>query len=170
MAQVIEFETLPRSTPTVKWPPDDQRGKVIPFMSQRKALYKPVCAAYEELDSESSRWPDRDEALYWASLEYAQPLILEEEPPLENSSDTMAKSSSGSPTVAQLDHETRDGISLFNGLILLCLALFWTNRMSVIRALHTGWVIGGFNGANARTLLRPLDRRDVSASYEPLIP
>jgi hypothetical protein len=55
MAQVIEFEILARFTPTVKWPPDDQRGKVIPFRSQRKALYKPVGAAYEELDSESSR-------------------------------------------------------------------------------------------------------------------
>ena len=86
MAQVIEFETLPRFTPTVKWPPDDQRGKVIPFMSQRKALYKPVCAAYEELDAESSRWPDRDEALFRASPEYAQPLIPEEEPLLEDSS------------------------------------------------------------------------------------
>ena len=86
MAQVIEFETLARFTPTVKWTPNHQRGKVIPFISQRKALYKPVCAAYEELDSESSRWPDRDEALYRASLEYAQPLILEEEPLLENSS------------------------------------------------------------------------------------
>lgn len=80
MAQVIEFKTLARFTPTVKWTPNHQRGKVIPFISQRGALYKPVCPAYEELDSESSRWPDRDEALYRASLEYAQPLILEEEP------------------------------------------------------------------------------------------
>jgi hypothetical protein len=95
--------------------------------------------------------------------------MLDEEPLLENSSDTMAKSSSGSPTVAQLDHKTKDGLSLFNGFILLLLALFWTNGMSVIRALHTGWVIGGFNGPNARTLLRPLDRKDVSASYESLL-
>lgn len=86
MAQVIEFETLARFTPTVKWTPNHQRGKVIPFISKRKAFYKPVCAAYEELDSESSRWPDRDEALFRASLGYAQPLILEEEPLLENSS------------------------------------------------------------------------------------
>jgi len=86
MAQVIEFETLARFTPTVKWTSNHQRGKVIPFISQRKALYKPVCATYEELDSESSRWPDRDGALYRASLEYAQPLKLEEEPLLENSS------------------------------------------------------------------------------------
>jgi hypothetical protein len=112
MAQVIEFETLARFTPPVKWTPNHQRGKVIPFISPRKALYKPVCAAYEELDSESSRWPDRDEALYRASLEYAQPLILEEEPLLENSSNINAKSSSGSSywacstTVAHLDHET----------------------------------------------------------------
>ena len=86
MAQVIAFETLARFTPAVKWPRGQQRGKVIPFISQRKALYKPVCAAYEELDSESSRWPDRDEALYRGALEYAQPLIVEEEPLLENSS------------------------------------------------------------------------------------
>jgi hypothetical protein len=176
MAQVIEFETLARFTPTVKWTPDHQRGKVIPFISQRKALYKPVCAAYEELDSESSRWPDRDEALYRAALEYAQPLILEEETLLENSSNMNGEELFGviilpcSPTVAQLEHETRDGITLFNRLILLFLALFWTNGMSVIRALHTGWVMGGFNGANARTLLRPLNRKDVSASYESLIP
>jgi hypothetical protein len=78
MAQVIEFETVARFTPTVKWTPNHQRGKVIPFISPRKALYKPVCAA------DSSRWPDRDEALYRASLEYAQPLILEEDPRLEN--------------------------------------------------------------------------------------
>ena len=86
MAQVIEFDTLARLTPTVKWPPDEQRGKVIPFLSQREVSDELVCAAYEELDSESSRWPDRDEALYGASLEYAQPLKLEEEPLLENSS------------------------------------------------------------------------------------
>ena len=72
MGQVIEFESLARSTTTAKWPPDHQRGKVIPFMSQRKALYKPVCTVYEELDSESPRWPDRDEAFYRAALEYAQ--------------------------------------------------------------------------------------------------
>ena len=86
MAQIIEFETLVRFTQTGKWTPNHQRGKVIPLISKRKALYKPVCAAYEELDSESSRWPDRDEALFRASLGYAQPLILEEEPLLENSS------------------------------------------------------------------------------------
>jgi hypothetical protein len=97
MAQVIEFESLARFTPTSKWPRDDQRGKVIPFISQRKALYKPVCAAYEELQSQSSRWPNCDDAFYRVALEYAQQLILEEDPLLENSSDTMAKSPSGSP-------------------------------------------------------------------------
>ena len=86
MAQVIEFETQTRFTTTVKWTPNQQRGKVVPFKSQRKASYTPVCAAYEEIDAESSRWPDRDEALYQASLQYAQPLILEEEPLSENSS------------------------------------------------------------------------------------
>jgi hypothetical protein len=62
MAQVIEFDTLARFTPTVKWPPNEQRGKVIPFMSQREVSEELVCAAYEELDPESSRWPERDEA------------------------------------------------------------------------------------------------------------
>jgi hypothetical protein len=125
MAQVIEFETLARFTPTVKWPRDDQRGKVIPFMSQRKASYKPVCAVHEKLDSECSRRPDRDEAFYRAGLEYAQPLILQEESIFKNSSGSMAKSSSGFHTgpvlrhVTHLHHETRDGISLSDWLILL---------------------------------------------------
>ena len=123
MAQVIEFETLARFTSTVKWTPNHQRGKVIPFISQWKASYKPVCAAYEELDSESSRWPDRDKALYRASLEYPQPLILEEEPLLENSSNINGEELLGvlipgwPPTVAHLDHETGDGVPLFNRLI-----------------------------------------------------
>jgi hypothetical protein len=39
-------------------------------------------------------WPERDEAPYQAALEQAQPLRLEEEPPLENSSNAMAKRSS----------------------------------------------------------------------------
>jgi hypothetical protein len=54
MAQVIEFETLARLTPTIKWPPTDQkRGKIIPFLSHREASDEAVCAPYEELDSES---------------------------------------------------------------------------------------------------------------------
>jgi hypothetical protein len=69
MAQVIEFDTLARFAPTIKWAPDEQRGKVIPFMSQREVSDELVCAAYEELDSESSRWPERDEAPCQAALE-----------------------------------------------------------------------------------------------------
>ena len=61
MAQVIEFYTLARFTPTVNWTPDEQRGKVIPFMSQREVPDELVCAAHEELDSDSYRWPERDE-------------------------------------------------------------------------------------------------------------
>jgi hypothetical protein len=80
MAQVIEFCTLARFTPTVKWAPDEQRGKVIPFLSQREVSAELVCAAHEELDSKFSRWPERDEAPYQAALEQAQPLRLEEEP------------------------------------------------------------------------------------------
>ena len=108
VAQVIEFDTLARFTPAVKRRTGEQRGKVIPFISQRwEVSDELVCAAYEELDSESSRWPDRDEALYRAALEYAQPLILEEEPLLENASNingeelfgvlTMGLFSDGSP-------------------------------------------------------------------------
>jgi hypothetical protein len=80
MTQVIEFHTLARFTPTVKWALDEQRGKVIPFMSQREVSDELVCAAYEELDSESSPWPERDDAPDQAALDYAQPLRLEEEP------------------------------------------------------------------------------------------
>ena len=70
MAQVIEFNTLARFTPTVNWPPDEQRGKVIPFMSQqREELDALVCAAHEKLDSVCCRWPECDEALYHAALE-----------------------------------------------------------------------------------------------------
>jgi hypothetical protein len=69
MAQVIEFDTLARFTPAVKRRFNEQRGKVIPFMSQREASDELVCAAYEELDSESSRWAERDEAAYHAALE-----------------------------------------------------------------------------------------------------
>jgi hypothetical protein len=94
MTQVIEFHTLARFTPTVKWALDEQRGKLIPFMSQREVSDEPVCAAYGEPDSESSRWPEHDEAPYQAALDYAQPLRLAEEPLLENSSNAMAKSSS----------------------------------------------------------------------------
>ena len=94
MAEIIEFDTLARFTPTVKWAPGEQRGKVIPFMSQREVSDELVCAAYEELDSESSRWPERDEAPCQAALEQAQPLRLEEEPFWENSSNALAKRSS----------------------------------------------------------------------------
>jgi hypothetical protein len=94
MAQVIEFDTLARFTPTVKWAPDQQRGKVIPFVPEREGSDELVCAAYEEPDSESSGWSERDEAPYQAALEHAQPLRLAEEPLWENSSNAMAKRSS----------------------------------------------------------------------------
>jgi hypothetical protein len=94
MAQIIEFDTLARFTPTVKWAPDEQRGRVIPFMPQPEVSDELVCAAYEEPYSESSQWSERDEAPYQAALEQAQPLRLAEEPLLENSSNAMAKRSS----------------------------------------------------------------------------
>lgn len=62
MARVIEFYTSARVTPTVKWPAHEQRGKVIPFMSQSKVSDELVCAVYEGLDSEFSRWLVGDEA------------------------------------------------------------------------------------------------------------
>jgi hypothetical protein len=56
MAEVIEFEILARFTPKTTWPPtDQQRGKIIPFLSHRKASDKAVCVPYEELGSESSQ-------------------------------------------------------------------------------------------------------------------
>jgi hypothetical protein len=70
-----------------------------------------------------------------------------------------------SPTVAQSGHETGGGTPDLNRLLLLFLVLFWTNGMSVIRVLHTGWVIDGFNGASARTLLEPFWTTDASESY-----
>jgi hypothetical protein len=70
MAQVIEFCTLARFTPTVNWLPDEHRGKIIPFMSQRREVSDElICAAYEELDSAPSRWPERDEAVYHSAPE-----------------------------------------------------------------------------------------------------
>ena len=61
------------------------------------------------------------------------------------------------------------GTPNLNRLLLLFLVLFWTNGMSVIPALHTGWVIGGFNGASARTLLEPFGTTDASEGYESFI-
>jgi hypothetical protein len=72
MAQVIEFCTLARLTPTVKWAPDEERGKVIPFMFQREVSDGRVLAAYEEIESESSRCAERDESPYQPALEQAQ--------------------------------------------------------------------------------------------------
>ena len=56
MAQVIEFYTPSSFRPPVKWPPKEEQGKVIAFMSLRREAAAIVCAAYEELDSESSQW------------------------------------------------------------------------------------------------------------------
>ena len=109
MAQIVEFHTLARFTPTVKWPPDKQRGKVIPFMSQWEVSDELVCAAYEELDSESSRWRKRDEPRYHAALEQAQPLRLEEEPLLENSSNAMSKRSLVSSILGLFSNDSLSG-------------------------------------------------------------
>ena len=158
MTQVIEFQTLARITPTVKWAPNEQRGKVIPFMAHREVSDELVCAAYEELDSESSRWPQRDEAPYQAALGYAQPLRLEE-PLWENSSNALAKSSSVSSILSLFSDGSPigsgdgGGIPHLNRLTLLFLILFWTNGMSIIRALHTGWVIRVSNGASVKSSL-----------------
>ena len=79
MAQLIEFDTLTRFTPTVKWRPDERRGKVIPFMPQREVSDELVPEAHEELDLDSSPYPERDDAFYQAALDQAQPIRLEEE-------------------------------------------------------------------------------------------
>jgi hypothetical protein len=62
---------------------------------------------------------------------------------------------------------SRDGAEYFTSTSsLLFPILFWTYGMSVMRALHAGSVIGGFNGASARTLLQPLCTKDFSESFE----
>jgi hypothetical protein len=58
MANVIEFYTPSSFRRPVKWPPREARGKVIAFMSPLDASAAIVCAAYEELDSESSQWSE----------------------------------------------------------------------------------------------------------------
>jgi hypothetical protein len=64
---------------------------------------------------------------------------------------------------------SRDGAEYLTSTdSLLFPILFWTNGMGVMRALHAGCVIGGFNGASARTLLQPLCTKGVSESYESL--
>jgi hypothetical protein len=55
MAQVIEFYTLTRLTPAANRPADEERGRVIPFMSQRGVSDELVCATYQEIDSDVSR-------------------------------------------------------------------------------------------------------------------
>jgi hypothetical protein len=48
MAEIIEFQTQARFTPKIKWSStDQQRGKVIPFLSNREASDEAVCAPYE---------------------------------------------------------------------------------------------------------------------------
>lgn len=69
MAQVIEFHTLTRPTPTVQWSSDEERGKVIPFMPQPGVPDDLVCAAFGELDSEFSQWLECDGAPHGVALE-----------------------------------------------------------------------------------------------------
>jgi hypothetical protein len=59
MAQVIEFYTPSYVRPKVKLLSQEQRGKVIAFMSPREEEAEIVCAsAYERLNSKSSCWLD----------------------------------------------------------------------------------------------------------------
>jgi hypothetical protein len=59
MVQVIEFYTPSHFRPKVKLPPQEQRGKVIAFMSHREEEAEIAFAlAYETLNSQSSRWRD----------------------------------------------------------------------------------------------------------------
>jgi hypothetical protein len=63
MAQITEFYTLARFTPAVKWPPDEQRGKVIQFMSQRREVSDElVCAAYVRSWLKKQTHTNRDQA------------------------------------------------------------------------------------------------------------
>lgn len=125
MAQVIEFYTRAGLTPTVKRPTNEQRGKVVSFMSQREVLDELVCAAYEEVDSESSRWPD--EAAYQVILNSS----AAETDGLENSSNAMAKRSSVSSTLvlffddSPIESGDEAGIPYLDRLLLLFLVLFW---------------------------------------------
>jgi hypothetical protein len=57
MAQVIEFYAPSHFRPKVTLLPQEQRGKVIAFMSHREEEAEIVCAsAYERLNSIDSRW------------------------------------------------------------------------------------------------------------------
>ena len=59
MAQVIEFYAPSHFRPTVTSLPQEQRGKVIAFLSHREEEAEIVCAsAYERLNSKASRWLD----------------------------------------------------------------------------------------------------------------
>jgi hypothetical protein len=72
-----------------------------------------------------------------------------------------------SPAGNQLGREAGAEYLTSTGSLLFPI-LFWTNGMSVMRALHAGCVIGGLNGISARTLLQPLCTKGVSESYESL--
>jgi hypothetical protein len=57
MAQVIEFYAPSHFRPKVTLLPQEQRGKVIAFMSHREEEAEIVCAsAYERLNSIDFRW------------------------------------------------------------------------------------------------------------------
>ena len=58
-------------------------------------------------------------------------------------------------------HETEAEYLTSTGSLYGSWHCFWTNSMCVIRALQTGWVIGGFNGASARILLEPIVRKAI---------
>jgi hypothetical protein len=59
MAQVIEFYTPSHFRPSAKVLSQEQRGKVIAFISHLEEEAELVCAlAYEWLNSKSSRWLD----------------------------------------------------------------------------------------------------------------
>jgi hypothetical protein len=59
MAQVIEFCAPSHFRPKVTLLPQEQRAKVIAFMSHREEEAEIVCASvYERLNSKSSDWLD----------------------------------------------------------------------------------------------------------------
>ena len=61
MAQTIEFYIPSHFIPKVKLLPQEQRGKVIAFMSQREEAAETVCtSAYERLRAKPSLWFDSE--------------------------------------------------------------------------------------------------------------
>ena len=80
MAKIIEFCTGSHLIPIVKQPVSEERGKVIPFISQREVGDETACVTFEQLVLEPSGWREWGGILYHEALEYAQPPIPDGRP------------------------------------------------------------------------------------------